>query len=147
MLPGPVFNFELITTARRPRYYAVRLAYGLILLYFVWQNYESRFGWSPHAHRGRLTIQQMAELVARAGAREALALATGQAVPSTITDARSFRIFFLLQEGMSLGEAERLVAALFKVPAGTARRWVSAHASKKEERGDDADQQPAYERD
>jgi ABC-type transport system involved in multi-copper enzyme maturation permease subunit len=37
MLPGPVFNVELITTARRARYYAIRLIYGMILLFFVVQ--------------------------------------------------------------------------------------------------------------
>ena len=37
MLPGPVFNVELITTARRARYYAIRFVYGMILLFFVVQ--------------------------------------------------------------------------------------------------------------
>src|SRR3954451_8209225 len=37
MLPGPVFNVELVTTARRARYYAIRFAYGMILLFFVVQ--------------------------------------------------------------------------------------------------------------
>src|SRR4051794_9686921 len=38
MFPGPVFNIELVTTARRPRYYLVRFIYGLILLFFIWRN-------------------------------------------------------------------------------------------------------------
>jgi ABC-type transport system involved in multi-copper enzyme maturation permease subunit len=38
MLPGPVFNVELVTTARRARYYAIRFAYGMILLFFVVQT-------------------------------------------------------------------------------------------------------------
>ncbi len=29
---GPVLTFELITTARRGRYYAARVAYGLVLI-------------------------------------------------------------------------------------------------------------------
>ena len=33
MLPGPVFNVELTTTARRARYYVARFAYGMILLF------------------------------------------------------------------------------------------------------------------
>jgi ABC-type transport system involved in multi-copper enzyme maturation permease subunit len=41
MLPGPVFNVELVTTARRARYYAARVAYLLILLFSLWQTYES----------------------------------------------------------------------------------------------------------
>jgi hypothetical protein len=69
---------------------------------------------------------EVAGLVARAGAREALALATGNAVFSSIADLRSFRIFCLLQEGMSLADAERLVGALFKVPPATAKRMVNA---------------------
>ena len=32
MLPGPVFAVELMTTARRARYYALRTFYGLVLL-------------------------------------------------------------------------------------------------------------------
>ena len=38
MLPGPVFNVELVTTARRARYYAIRFTYGMILLFFVVQT-------------------------------------------------------------------------------------------------------------
>ena len=44
MLPGPVFNVELITTARRPRYYAFRVVYGLAILLLVWQNYSRHAG-------------------------------------------------------------------------------------------------------
>src|SRR4051812_26827733 len=32
---GPVFDAELVTTARRGRYYALRFAYGVTLLTFV----------------------------------------------------------------------------------------------------------------
>src|SRR5262245_61994030 len=38
MLLGPVFNAELITTARRARYYVVRSVYVLLLLFFIWQS-------------------------------------------------------------------------------------------------------------
>ncbi len=37
---GPVFTFELITTARRGRYYAARVAYGLMLLFTFWTEYH-----------------------------------------------------------------------------------------------------------
>jgi ABC-type transport system involved in multi-copper enzyme maturation permease subunit len=61
MLPGPVFNVELLITARRPRYYAFRLGYGLLLLYFIWQNapwhYTRSSGWAD----GRMSIQEMAQ--------------------------------------------------------------------------------------
>ena len=36
MLPGPVFNFELMATARRSRFYLVRAFYGVILLLILW---------------------------------------------------------------------------------------------------------------
>lgn len=41
MLPGPVFRFELLTTARRPRYFVARALYGLFLLFVLWQEYVS----------------------------------------------------------------------------------------------------------
>ena len=46
MLPGPVFNVELITTARRSRYYAIRFLYGMLLLFFIWQNDPSHYTWN-----------------------------------------------------------------------------------------------------
>jgi ABC-type transport system involved in multi-copper enzyme maturation permease subunit len=36
MLPGPVFTFELITTARRGRFYIARALYGILLLLILW---------------------------------------------------------------------------------------------------------------
>ncbi len=68
---------------------------------------------------------EMAALIARAGAREALAQATGTAVFSSIADVRAFRIYCLIESGMTLDEAEVVVAALFKVPSSTAKRWVN----------------------
>ncbi|MBX6315248.1 MAG: ABC transporter permease subunit [Isosphaeraceae bacterium] len=56
MLPGPVFNAELITTARRRPYYVVRAVYGLFLLVVLWQNFQS---WAPLAGAA-LSINQMA---------------------------------------------------------------------------------------
>ena len=61
MLPGPVFNVELTTTARRARYYAIRFAYGMILLFFVIQMVGPWRGdggglWAG----GKLTISEMA---------------------------------------------------------------------------------------
>ena len=49
MLPGPVFNVEMLTSARRRRYYAIRLLYGLALLLLLWSNYLSlqRRGYRP----------------------------------------------------------------------------------------------------
>jgi ABC-type transport system involved in multi-copper enzyme maturation permease subunit len=36
MLPGPVFTFELMTTARRTRFYLVRAFYAVILFVILW---------------------------------------------------------------------------------------------------------------
>ncbi len=36
MLPGPVFNFELVSTARRGRFYAIRAFYATVLLVILW---------------------------------------------------------------------------------------------------------------
>src|SRR6266511_1138441 len=69
---------------------------------------------------------EVATLLARAGASETLALATGRTVPATLADARAFRIFNLLEQGMNLSDAEALVAAIFKVPSATAKRMVNA---------------------
>ena len=47
MLLGPVFHAELITTARRARYYVVRTLYGLIILFQIYLSYQAnswRFG-------------------------------------------------------------------------------------------------------
>ncbi len=60
MLPGPVFNVELVTTARRRRYYAVRVGYGLSLLAILWQNYRSLIGWDDSRAGGEFSSNQLA---------------------------------------------------------------------------------------
>ena len=40
MLMGPVFRAELLRTSRQKRYYFLRIAYGLLLLAFVWAGYD-----------------------------------------------------------------------------------------------------------
>jgi len=69
-------------------------------------------------------IERVAKIVALAGATEALDQATGRSVPSTIAEVRSHRIYCLVRQGMTLAEAEALVAYLFKVPAPAAKRMV-----------------------
>ena len=69
-------------------------------------------------------INELAEVVGKAGATELLALASGSAVFSNMADLRSFRIFCLLRQGVSMSDAETVVAALFKVTPPTARRLV-----------------------
>jgi len=88
----------------------------------------------PDSDRERLTqalgpnrdADEVAALLARAGASEILALATGRTVPATLADERAFRIFSLLEQGLSLSDAETLVAAIFKVPSATAKRMVNS---------------------
>ncbi|MCE5269370.1 MAG: ABC transporter permease subunit [Planctomycetaceae bacterium] len=41
MLPGPIFNVELLTSARRARYFLIRALYGLVLLVAVWFVYQT----------------------------------------------------------------------------------------------------------
>ena len=41
MLPGPVFNFELMATARRGRFFLVRSFYATILLVILWAVYSA----------------------------------------------------------------------------------------------------------
>jgi hypothetical protein len=74
----------------------------------------------------RNDLDAIAELIARAGAAESLALATGRAVPSTMADVRAMRIYGLVQQGVDLTDVEALVAVLFKVPTATAKRMVSS---------------------
>jgi hypothetical protein len=46
--PGPVLRMELLVTARRGRYYAARVAYGLCLLLALWQEYRGWSSFDPH---------------------------------------------------------------------------------------------------
>ena len=57
---GPVFNAELLTTARRPRYYVIRFLYGLIILFQIYLSYESSARWYGNG-QGELLIGQMAQ--------------------------------------------------------------------------------------
>jgi ABC-type transport system involved in multi-copper enzyme maturation permease subunit len=71
MIPGPVFHAELLTTARRARYYAIRFAYGMILLFFVVQTVgEGRASGNALWQGSEISIADMA--------------ATGQAIFLTI---------------------------------------------------------------
>jgi ABC-type transport system involved in multi-copper enzyme maturation permease subunit len=49
MLLGPVFRAELLRTARRKRYYVMRLLYGVLLLFIIWASYQGTI-------RGRETV-------------------------------------------------------------------------------------------
>jgi ABC-type transport system involved in multi-copper enzyme maturation permease subunit len=56
---GPVFNAELLTTARRPRYYIIRVLYGLIILFTIYLTYQSNV-WRFGGDSRQLSIQEMA---------------------------------------------------------------------------------------
>ena len=78
MLPGPVFNAELVTTSRRARYYAIRFLYGMILLYFVVEaaSSPSNAGGNSLWKGGEVSIADMAAI----GSRIFLTFAVFQAV-------------------------------------------------------------------
>jgi ABC-type transport system involved in multi-copper enzyme maturation permease subunit len=59
MLLGPVFHAELMTTARRARYYVIRLIYGLVILFTVYLVYQSN-EWRINANGGGLRLRDMA---------------------------------------------------------------------------------------
>ena len=63
-------------------------------------------------------------IIARAGANELVAQATGRAVFSSTRDLRSHRLFLSLGRRHDPGEAETLVSR--QVPAGTARGYVES---------------------
>jgi len=52
---GPVMRYELITTARRGRYYLARVVYGLCLLWLLWREFEDWERFFP----GGGTIEQV----------------------------------------------------------------------------------------
>jgi len=69
-------------------------------------------------------VDGLIDKIARAGADELIAQATGRAVFSNFSDLRLYRIFRLLAGGLSLEEAEVLLPSLFKVTPTSARRLV-----------------------
>jgi hypothetical protein len=71
-------------------------------------------------------VERIAGAILEAGAREFLAQATGRAVPGGIREARLYRIFLLIRAGVSLREAQTVVAATFKETPGRARGMVEA---------------------
>lgn len=70
-------------------------------------------------------LDEVLGYVLLAGAREALAYATGEALFSSIADLRMYRIFRLIEAGLPPANSEQVVAALFKVPPPTARRLIA----------------------
>ena len=59
MLPWPIFNIELLTSARRTRFYWIRVVYAGVLPLTLCSEYPGKFG-APHA----LAVGQMANFAA-----------------------------------------------------------------------------------
>ncbi len=55
MLPGPVFTFELMTTARRATLYATRALYAIVLLLILWGIHSTWTG----AYEGTIPIRML----------------------------------------------------------------------------------------
>ncbi|TWU20819.1 ABC transporter permease [Bythopirellula polymerisocia] len=55
MLPGPIFRVELVTVARRRRYFVLRVIYAALILLVLWTTYSStsylRFGTGSNSIR------------------------------------------------------------------------------------------------
>ena len=71
-------------------------------------------------------LDTIARLLAKTGAEELLTLATGVAVFQNMSDLRSYRIFAMMKQGLPRRDTEILVASIFKLPIGSARRLVNA---------------------
>jgi hypothetical protein len=71
-------------------------------------------------------LDRIARAMAEAGAAEILAQATGRVVPGGMREARLYRVYQLLRAGMTLSEAQVLVASIFKETPGRARGLVEA---------------------
>lgn len=111
MLPGPVFNVELLTLARRRRYYALRFGYGLILLWMVWlYNPALRYPYNTR-DSGEMTIQEMSELAGaifssfQAVQGIAVLVITPAMVAGVIADERQRKtLHYLLSSSLTSGE-------------------------------------------
>lgn len=58
---GPIFRLELVTTARRRRYFFLRVLYGLAILFILWVAYESPGMYRGYNSGGQTSIRQLAE--------------------------------------------------------------------------------------
>jgi ABC-type transport system involved in multi-copper enzyme maturation permease subunit len=120
---GPVFNAELLTTARRARYYVVRFLYGLIILFQIYTTYESS-SWRFGNARRNLTINEMASFALQIFSTFAVLqavvvlLLTPALVGGTIADERQRKtLHYLLTSRLSSAEIilGKLAARLLQV--------------------------------
>ena len=61
MLLGPLFRVEMVSVARRRRYFVLRVVYGLLALFLLWTTYTSLRAFSMGASQ-TISIQQGATL-------------------------------------------------------------------------------------
>jgi ABC-type transport system involved in multi-copper enzyme maturation permease subunit len=128
VLPGPIFNVELLTSARRPRYLVVRTIYAAALLAALWINYES---YNPGRYGYEMSVQDMARRAAAFFAifsfiqLIAILLAGPAMIAGTIATERERRtIEYLFASQLSNAEivlgklAARLLHLLYLVAAG-----------------------------
>jgi ABC-type transport system involved in multi-copper enzyme maturation permease subunit len=61
MILGPIFYVEMVTVARRSRYFVLRTLYALLILLVLWMSYQSVGMWR-YATQQRMSIRNAAEL-------------------------------------------------------------------------------------
>src|SRR5262249_42745202 len=61
MIFGPVLSWELVTSSRRARYFAVRVIYGAILVATLWVHYQGTAG-PRFGSAGGPSLAELAEL-------------------------------------------------------------------------------------
>jgi ABC-type transport system involved in multi-copper enzyme maturation permease subunit len=64
MITGPIFRVELISSARRRRYYALRILYSAIILFVLWVTYENVTAYNSFVDGSNTSIAQMARAAA-----------------------------------------------------------------------------------
>lgn len=64
MFPGPVFQYELLTLARRKRFFVLRFGFGMFLLFLVWINDPRTSTYQVHGPNwnGELSIGEAKDL-------------------------------------------------------------------------------------
>ncbi|WP_328639533.1 hypothetical protein [Streptomyces canus] len=72
----------------------------------------------------QIDANNIAALIAKIGAQEALDQAIGRGIYRAIVDQRQHRVKELILGGIDFKEAEIVVAALFKIPPSSAKRLI-----------------------
>ena len=62
MFPGPVFQYELLTLARRKRFYFFRFGFGAFLLFLLWANDPRSYSYRDPGSSSELSIQEAKNL-------------------------------------------------------------------------------------